>query len=430
MSEVLGCVRPFGELFAIPLRNGLNRPTTVRGMGVKMVNMGELFANTHIGNIPMERVPFSEKESLTCLLEKGDLLFARQSLVWEGAGKCSIFLGADEPTTYEGHIIRARLNRNVASPEFYYYYFNSLEGRQNVETIIQQVAAAGIRGSDLERLDVPVPPISEQSAIARILGALDDKIELNGRMNHTLEMMARALFKSWFVDFDPATAKAEGRAPFGMSAETAGLFAAEFVETGNDVFTSIPKGWQLSSLADIANYENGLALQKYRPEGAEILPVIKIRELRQGFANESSEKASPNIKPSCIIDDGDVIFSWSGSLMIDLWCGGKGALNQHLFKVTSEKYPKWFYYFWTYYHLTDFQNIAAGKATTMGHIQRHHLATAKVIVPPDDILARADKLVRPMMDSIVKNRVQSRTLASIRDALLPRLLSGEVRVKV
>ena len=159
------------------------------------------------------------------------------------------------------------------------------------------------------------------------------------------------------------------------------------------------------------------------------LPVIKIRELRQGYADESSEQASPNIKTSCIIDDGDMVFSWSGSLMIDLWCGGKGALNQHLFKVTSEKYPKWFYYFWTYYHLNNFQNIAAGKATTMGHIQRHHLASAMTVVPLDSVLEMADKLIRPMMDLIIKNRAQSRMLACVRDALLPRLLSGEVRVK-
>jgi type I restriction enzyme S subunit len=171
-------------------------------------------------------------------------------------------------------------------------------------------------------------------------------------------------------------------------------------------------------------------LQKYRPEGTAFLPVIKIRELRQGYANESSEKASPKIKKSCVIDDGDMIFSWSGSLMIDIWCGGKGALNQHLFKVTSEKYPMWFYYFWTNYHLPNFQNIAEGKATTMGHIQRHHLNLARTVIPPNEILLKANKLIHPLMNLIIKNRVQSRVLESIRDALLPKLLSGEVRVNV
>lgn len=394
-----------------------------------MVNMGELFANSRIGNQQMERVPFSDRDAQFYLLEPGDLLFARQSLVWEGAGKCSIFLGASESITFEGHIIRVRLNKDVASPEFYFYYFNSPEGRQNIETIIQQVAAAGIRGSDLEKLEVPYPSLPKQQIIAHILGTLDDKIELNRRMNRTLEDMAQAIFKSWFVDFDPVIAKAEGRQPYGINAETAALFPAEFVESGNEDFPLIPKGWSLSSLAEIAHYENGLALQNYRPEDSEFLPVIKIRELRQGFADESSEKASPNIKASCIIDDGDMIFSWSGSLMIDYWCAGKGALNQHLFKVTSEKYPKWFYYFWTNYHLPDFQDIAEGKATTMGHIQRHHLASAKLVAPCDDVLSKASNIIQPLVDLIIRNRVQSRTLASIRDALLPKLLSGEIRVR-
>jgi len=172
-------LRPFEELFAVPLRNGLTRPQATRGSGVKMVNMGELFAHSRIGNIEMERVPLSETESESYLLYPGDLLFARQSLVLTGAGKCSIFLGANEPVTYEGHIIRARLDSGIADPAFYFYFFNSNTGRQTIESIVEQVAAAGIRGSDLAKLQVPYPPLPIQRAIAHILGTLDDKIELN-----------------------------------------------------------------------------------------------------------------------------------------------------------------------------------------------------------------------------------------------------------
>ena len=145
----------FEKLFDIPLRNGLTRPRAVRGSGVKMVNMGELFAHSRIGNVSMERVPLSETESKKYLLKKGDLLFARQSLVYSGAGKCSIFLGASEPITYEGHLIRARLKPSIADPAFYFYFFNSRIGRQTIESIVEQVAAAGIRGSDLAKLSVP-----------------------------------------------------------------------------------------------------------------------------------------------------------------------------------------------------------------------------------------------------------------------------------
>lgn len=311
---------------------------------------------------------------------------------------------------------------------FLCYYINAL-AQDHVSAYSVGAVQQHYNVGSAKELPLPLPPKKEQEKIARILGALDDKIELNHRMNHTLEEMARALFKSWFVDFDPVTAKAEGRVPFGMNAETASLFPAEFEETGDDYFSEIPKGWTLKNLDDVANYENGLALQKFRPEGNDSIPAIKIRELRQGFADESSDRVSPNIKASCILEDGDVVFSWSGSLMIDLWCGGKGALNQHLFKVTSEKYPKWFYYFWTEHHLVDFQDIAEGKATTMGHIQRHHITSAKVVVPSDDVLEKADKAFQPLLNSIVKNRIQIKTLSSIRDSLLPKLLSGELRVK-
>lgn len=311
---------------------------------------------------------------------------------------------------------------------FLCYYINSI-AQDHVSAYSVGAVQQHYNVGSAKELKILLPPLPEQQAIARILGALDDKIELNRRMNHTLEEMARTLFKSWFVDFDPVTAKAEGRVPYGMNAETASLFPAEFEETGDDYFYEIPKGWTLKNLDDVADYENGLALQKFRPEGIESLPAIKIRELRQGFADESSDRVSPNIKASCILEDGDVVFSWSGSLMIDLWCGGKGALNQHLFKVTSGKYPKWFYYFWTEHHLVDFQDIAEGKATTMGHIQRHHLTSAKVVVPSDDILGRADKTIAPLLDSIIKNRVQNKTLITIRDSLLPKLMSGEVSVR-
>jgi type I restriction enzyme S subunit len=109
----------------------------------------------------------------------------------------------------------------------------------------------------------------------------------------------------------------------------------------------IPEGWSIKPLDGIATYQNGLALQKFRPENEnDFLPVVKIAQLKKGFS-DGEEKASPNIKPECIIDNGDVVFSWSGSLMVDIWCGGKAALNQHLFKVSSTKYPKWLYYKYT-----------------------------------------------------------------------------------
>jgi len=154
------------------------------------------------------------------------------------------------------------------------------------------------------------------------------------------------------------------------------------------------------------------------------LPVLKIAQLKKGFA-DGVEKASPHIKPECIVNNGDVVFSWSGSLVVDVWCGGKVALNQHLFKVTSKSYPKWFYCYWTKCHLEMFQQVAADKAVTMGHIKRSHLAEAKCIVPNSDLTNFG--LIADMLEKQIEQRLENTLLEAIRDALLPKLLSGELQ---
>ena len=202
------------------------------------------------------------------------------------------------------------------------------------------------------------------------------------------------------------------------------IFRREVLRNGK-----LPPNWTTGSLLDIADYLNGLAMQKFRPiDGERGLPVLKIKELRQGFCDYSSELCSPNIKPEFIVHDGDVIFSWSGSLLVDLWCGGTCGLNQHLFKVTSDKYPKWFYYAWTAHHLARFVAIAADKATTMGHIKREDLAKAEVIIPDTTSMERIGGVIEPIYDLIINQRVENRRLSMLRDSLLPKLMSGELDV--
>ncbi|AGH49427.1 Putative Restriction modification system protein [Sphingomonas sp. MM-1] len=254
--------------------------------------------------------------------------------------------------------------------------------------------------------ELRVPSPEEQRAIAETLGVLDDRIANLHQTNATLQAIAAALFKSRFVDFD-------SMAPEDMQESELGL---------------IPRGWSVRSLDSIADYLNGLAMQKFPPESdTEFLPVIKIAQLRAGNTN-GADKASTKLKPEYIVEDGDVLFSWSGSLEVEVWTGGRGALNQHLFKITSREVPKWFYYYATRQHLANFRTIAASKATTMGHIQRGHLNAAKIAVPPPDEMTRHDAVIAPLFKQTINNALQARTLAKLRDALLPRLLSGQLRV--
>lgn len=332
------------------------------------------------------------------------------------------------------NILPARVNQHVAiirpdPSKLDFRFLHYLLISETMQDRLLSLAGGGatrkaLTKAMIEDLDIPQLPISDQRFISHYLGSLDDKIELNRRMNETLEAIARAIFKSWFIDFDPVRAKAEGKQPFGMDEETAALFPSEFEDSE---LGEIPKGWQVKPLDNIASFLNGLALQKYPAEADEYLPVIKIAELRNGIT-ASSGKASLDVPPDYIINDGDVIFSWSGSLECVIWCGGRGALNQHLFKVTSRDHPKWFYYHWVHHHLPEFRAIAAGKATTMGHIQRGHLHDALVVVPPSHLMEHAEGVFTPLIEKFILNRLESHNLASIRDMLLPKLLSGEIRV--
>ena len=292
------------------------------------------------------------------------------------------------------------IDTTKAIPEYVYYSLTQTIHTEALQAIAEQSTSAypSIKSSDIGNRIIPLPPLDVQKKIAGVLGALDDKIELNNRINNNLEQQAQALFKSWFVDFEP----------FGGT---------------------MPKDWKVGNLLDIADYLNGLAMQKFRPaENDKGLPVLKIKELRQGFCDSNSELCSLKVKNEYIVNDGDVIFSWSGSLLVDFWCGGKCGLNQHLFKVTSKNFDKWFYFLWTKHYLEHFAFIAADKATTMGHIKREELEKAKVVIPSSECYQKMKQIMTPIYDLLISNRVENTRLSALRDTLLSKLMSGEIDV--
>jgi type I restriction enzyme S subunit len=293
--------------------------------------------------------------------------------------------------------------------------------RELINGRLNTTVQATLNLRDVAELPITLPPVRERGAITDIISALDDKIELNRRRTETLEAMARALFRIWFIHFDPVRAKAEGR-PTGLPPDVAVLFPDSFGDDG------LPSGWQMKALSEIADFLNGLALQKYPSKGGEpSLPVIKIAELRSG-PTAKSDRASVNLPPEYHVRDGDHLFSWSGSLTHCRWTHGSGALNQHLFKVTPAGVPDWLVYEAVEYHLPEFQEIASGKAVTMGHIQRHHLEEAMVALPPKPLLKALDTVMASLHERSFSLALQSRTLSTLRDTLLPKLISGELRI--
>ena len=360
----------------------------------------------------------------------GDTLLARITPCLEN-GKTAWVTGLPDGVVAHGstEFIVMSARAGVTDPLFVYYLARSPAFRSYA--INQMTGTSGrqrVPTKAVKTYEFLLPPIEEQRLVAHILGTLDDKIELNRRMHVTLEEMARALFKSWFVDFDPVHAKMDDRWRPGESlpslpAELYSLFPNCLVDSK---LGPIPDGWQVKAIDEIAAFRNGLALQKFRPnQGEDRLPVVKIAQLREGRVGKK-EWASAEITPECIIEDGDVVFSWSGSLMVKLWCGGRAALNQHLFKVTSSEYPKWFYLHWTLTHLESYKRIAAGKATTMGHIKRQHLSESLCAVPSNPVLMSLSVFFENFVAKMILNQVEARSLELMRDTLLPRLMSGQM----
>ncbi len=269
----------------------------------------------------------------------------------------------------------------------------------------------------LTSLPVGTHSSSDQTKISAVLSALDAKIDLNNRINAELESLAKTIYDYWFVQFD--FPDANGR-PFKTSG---GKMAYN-----PTLKREIPAGWEFGSLWSIAQYTNGLAMQKYRPQGDDYLPVIKIKEMSDGFSPDT-ERASPSIPSKVIVEDGDVLFSWSATLAVQIWSCGRGALNQHIFKVTSKKYPRSFFYFELLNYLDHFKMMAEKRKTTMGHITLDHLRQSFVVTPPLPLIQRLEQIVLPMFDQQLGLNQQTLELIKLRDWLLPLLMNGQVQVR-
>jgi type I restriction enzyme S subunit len=328
------------------------------------------------------------------ILEEGDLVVTMTDLSQEGD---TLGYSAKVPKMngktflHNQRIGLVKMISNEADKNFIYWLMRTYEYQGFIVGAASGTSIRHTSPTTIKEYEFLLPSLPEQKAIAEVLSSLDDKIDLLHQNNQTLEQLAETLFRKWFVE------EAE-------------------------------ESWEEKGLDEIADFLNGLACQKYPVKPNEIgLPVIKIKEMRTGIT-DASDWATADVPEKYFIEQGDMLFSWSGSLDIVLWFGEKGVLNQHLFKVTSEIYPQWFYYFWTQFHLKEFKGIADDKATTMGHIQRHHLSEAKVVVPSEEELEQIGNEINPYFEKLKSNTAQIKTLQTLRDSLLPKLMSGEIRL--
>jgi type I restriction enzyme S subunit len=266
------------------------------------------------------------------------------------------------------------------------------------------------------RFEVPDFHPNIQTILSTFLSAIDTKININLQIKLHIDNLTKMIFNYWFVQFDFPD---ENGKPYKSSGGE--------MEWNNEVKREIPRGWTVVSLLEIANFENGIPCQKYRPKSEEHLRVIKIKEMNEGFSN-ATEKVSLNIPKKSIIENGDVLFSWSASLEVKIWTGGIGALNQHIFKVSSKKYPRSFYFFHLLNYLNHFKMMASNRKTTMGHITQDHLSESRIVLPPINKILELNSILEPLMKKQELCDVEKLSLTELRDWLIPLFMNGQIKL--
>ena len=281
-------------------------------------------------------------------------------------------------------------DENVVLPEYMNLWFK----RAEFDREASYYGVGGVRGSlewsDFCDMRLPIPSLPEQQKIVDAYNTIERRIELKRKINENLETQMQNLFNK----------------------ELACLLSSD----------NLSANYSIIPLSEMAEYINGLAMQNYTPKNEiESLSVLKIRELRQGYCDLNSDKCTSKLPTHITIQNGDIIFSWSGSLLVDIWSGGNAGLNQHLFNVVSNLYPKWLVYLWTKYYLSNFIRIADGKKTSMGHIKREDLDAAKVVVPQGLLLEQLNEKYAKIFSEILSNKIELNTLRQIQNLLLSTL---------
>jgi len=337
------------------------------------------------------------------------------------------FLVLTPQVTYYRVLEPAKLNNRYLK-----YYFDSSPFQRTLADWAGAGSTRAYLGITAQRkLPIVLPPVAVQNSIAATIGALDDRIALLRETNATLEAIAQALFKSWFVDFDPVHAKQQGIAPAGMDEARAALFPDSFEDSS---LGSKPHGWIASSLYDLAAYINGAAYKAFEPNlERRGLPIIKIAELKAGVTTQTafSDVAMPE---KYRIKTGDILFSWSGnpdtSIDTFVWNCGDGWLNQHIFRVLPHSEEERSFLLRALRHLRPvFAELARNKQTTgLGHVTIADMKRLQIIKPSRAVLDQFNEIVSPIHSRIFSNEQQAQTLVTLRDTLLPRLISGQLRL--
>ena len=401
------------------IASGISSSQEQAGHGTPFVSFSTVFNNVFLPDELPDKMDTTEKEQENCSVRKGDVFLTRTSeTIDELAMSC--VAAKDYPrATFSGFLKRLRpKTKDIAYHKYLAFYLRGYLFRKAMNNNAFMTLRASFNEDIFSYLYLYLPPYEQQVLIGDLFYIIEEKIRLNQKMCVELESMAKTLYDYWFVQFDFPD-------EYGKPYRTSG---GKMIDN-SQIKIDIPDGWKVGNLYEIADFINGLACQKYRPEiGEEGLPVIKIKEMHDGITGDT-EFVSKNIPNKYVINDGELLFSWSATLETMFWYGGEGGLNQHIFKVVpKESYPIEYVYEQLSAYIINFVKMAEARKTTMGHITTDHLNQSRIVLPPPDVLERFSLMVKPIYQKVGQLKKENRTLSLLRDWLLPMLMNGQVTV--
>lgn len=428
------------ESGTVPLRQyclRITKGTTPTTLGRAFVSDGINFikseAITADGRIDPSTFAFIDDDThqklSRSILQESDVLFSMAGVY---LGKTAVVPRSVLPANTNQAVGIIRVDQSKADPRFIHYALSSPSVRSLVDRSVSQSAQPNFNLNDIGELPIPSLPLHDQRAIAYILGTLDDKIELNRRMNETLEAMARAIFKSWFVDFDPVHARAEGRQPFGMDSATGALFPSSFEDS---TVGKIPKGWNVGPVLGLAEllsggtpktsheeFWNGDILWTSAKDVSQCRDTFLLQTERNITDSGLAESATQLIPRFCTV----VVARGATTGRMAL-LGREMAMNQTCYALASKTNTPFSLYCML---RNEIENLVhAGHGSVFDTITTSTFESSQVILPSQPVLKAFEAQIAPLFQRLLANTLQTSNLAAIRDVLLPKLISGELRVR-
>jgi type I restriction enzyme, S subunit len=421
--------------------SGLSKPRSAFGSGYPFLTFKDVFYNIFVPHELGGHVNSTERERELCSIKRGDIFLTRTSETMDELGMSCVALRDLDSATFNGFTKRLRPKPDAEIvPEFAGYFFRSMWFRHQVTAMASLSTRASLNNEMLGRLQMILPSILDQQAIGCVLKSLDDKIELNRRMNRTLETIAQAIFKSWFVDFDPVRAKAEGRDP-GLPKKIVDLFPDTFQDSE---LGEIPKGWKVKSIEEVSErvamgpFGSSIKVSTFVPDG---IPVISGQHLQASMLDDSAfnfvtENHAKQLKRSNV-QRGDVIFTHAGSIgqvayIPETSRYKRYVISQRQFYMRCNRKMISPFYIVLYFktHKGQHRLLANTSSTGVPSISQPvtYLRQLQIVIPPSEALELFDVTIGSIHCKIAHNDRETFILAALRDALLPKLISGELRV--